>query len=384
MLSDEATWAASNVPRMEIRIMDQTPTVVAPARHGDFRITMLNAALIGAAVFIGVFVFWQVREALLLAFAAALFATLLLAMAEPVRRHTGLPQNWSVLVAGVVLIALIGAVAWLIGSQIVAQVSELAGHFPAGVDAIEQRFGVSLPAAMSGGGSQGGGSVASLASAVFSQFGSIFHVGMTLVGAVTSLLLVVFGGFFFATDPEKYQNGLVRLLPPDQQARARHALRTSGQALKLWLLGQLVSMSAVGLLAGLGTWALGLGSPLALGLFAGLTEFIPMVGSVLGAVPALLLAASMGGDTLLWTALLFVVIQQIESNLITPLAQKKLVDIPGGLLLFTVLAVGLLFGVIGIMIAAPLTVVGYVLVKLIYLESTLGEKTNVPGEHSSI
>src|SRR4051812_13372701 len=82
-------------------------------------------------------------------------------------------------------------------------------------------------------------------------------------------------------------------------------------------------------------------APLALGLFAGVTEFIPVIGPILGAVPAILLALTQGGWTALWTLLLFVVVQQIESNLIMPLVQRRLIEIPPALLLFALLAIGL-------------------------------------------
>jgi predicted PurR-regulated permease PerM len=105
-----------------------------------------------------------------------------------------------------------------------------------------------------------------------------------------------------------------------------------------------------------------------------------MIGPIAGAVPAVLLALGMGGGTVLWTILLFVAVQQVESNVIMPIVQKQIVELPPALLLFSVIAVGLLFGVVGVLIAAPLTVVLYVLVKQLYIRETLGEHTEVPGE----
>ena len=81
-----------------------------------------------------------------------------------------------------------------------------------------------------------------------------------------------------------------------------------------------------------------------------------------------------------WTALLFLVIQQVESNLIMPVVQRQMVDLPPALLLFSVVAVGLLFGITGVLIAAPLTIVIYVLVKMLWVRDALGQETHVPGE----
>ncbi|WP_272910997.1 AI-2E family transporter [Falsiroseomonas oryziterrae] len=154
----------------------------------------------------------------------------------------------------------------------------------------------------------------------------------------------------------------------------------AGAALRLWLGAQLVSMAIVGTLAGLGCWALGLPSPLALGLFAGLANFVPLIGAVAGAVPPVLLALAEGGTTFLWTAALFLAIQQVESNMIMPLVERRMVSLPPALLLFAVVAVGVVFGLPGILLAAPITVVAFVLVKKLYVRETLGRATEVPGE----
>lgn len=207
--------------------------------------------------------------------------------------------------------------------------------------------------------------------------------GMTLVDAATGLILIVIGGVFLAADPGLYRRGAVMLLPKRHHARIDDALLTCGGALRLWLVAELIAMAIVGVLAGLGTWAIGLPAPLALGLFAGLTEFVPVVGPILGAVPALLLALTQGSSAVLWTLLLFLAIQQLESNVITPLLQRRMVTIPPALLLFVVLALWLLFGALGVIFGAPLTVVGYVLVKKLYVRQTLGESTEVPGEPAS-
>jgi predicted PurR-regulated permease PerM len=162
--------------------------------------------------------------------------------------------------------------------------------------------------------------------------------------------------------------------------RVESALDTSGVALRLWLKGQLVAMALVGLLTGLALWLIGLPSPVGLGLIAGFGEFIPFLGPILGAVPALVIAASQNTQMLLWTAGAFVLIQQIESNLISPLIQHRTVELPPVLSLLAVLAFAAVFDAIGLVLAVPLTVVLYVIIKKLYVRETLGEVTHVPGE----
>ncbi len=112
---------------------------------------------------------------------------------------------------------------------------------------------------------------------------------------------------------------------------------------------------------------------LGLALIAGLLDFIPFIGPIIAAVPAVLLAFTLGPAAALWTAGLYLLVQQIQGNLLQPLVQKHAVDIAPALLLFSVGAAGLLFGILGVILAAPLTVVCYVLVRHLYVQAVLGK-----------
>ena len=171
------------------------------------------------------------------------------------------------------------------GNQISGQVSTLARQLPQAIDAVEQSLGISGESAMQNGQATGG------------FLHSIFSLGRTVLELLAGLVLAVIGAFFLAADPEKYLRGTVKLFPKTHHDQVDDALRASGRALKLWLLAQLVSMSIVGVLIWLGAWVIGLPAPLGLGLFAGVTEFIPYIGPWLGAAPAVVLAFSEGGGT---------------------------------------------------------------------------------------
>ena len=143
---------------------------------------------------------------------------------------------------------------------------------------------------------------------------------------------------------------------------------------------QLIAMAAVGTLTGVGLWLLGVHSALVLGLIAGLMEFVPYLGPILSAVPGILLALALSPDLAIWVALLYFAVQQFEGYVLTPLVQQYAVDLPGVVLLFSLLAFGTLFGTLGIVLAAPLTVVTYVLVKRLYVIEALHTPTPIPGE----
>jgi predicted PurR-regulated permease PerM len=160
-------------------------------------------------------------------------------------------------------------------------------------------------------------------------------------------------------------------------------MEESETALRLWLRGQLIAMVVVGLLTGIGLWLLGLRSALVLGLLAGLLEFVPFLGPFLAAVPAILLALAVSPDLALWVLLLYVGVQQIEGYVLTPMVQQYAVELPGVILLFSLIGFGILFGMLGVILAAPLTVVCYVLVKRLYVIEALHTPTPIPGEDKS-
>ena len=340
-------------------------------------VAFLRRVLIVAAVVVLALLLWRVRDALLLGFGGVVAAVLLLAIADPIEVRFGISRAWSLTVVGLGLGLVLALVVWLVGGQALAQATGLSDHLAGAVTELGQRLGVRLPSLPPSDGGQGGALDSSM---LADMAGRVATIGGMVVNGVTALVVAVVGGFFLAADPALYRRGAAKLLPRSQQARAEDALAASGQALRLWLIAQLISMAMVGASAGLGTWMLGLPSPLALGLFAGLAEFVPLIGPILGAVPALLLAMADGGGTFFWTAVLFIAIQQVESNLIMPLVEQRLVSLPPALLLFAVVAVGLLFGLPGVVLAAPLTVVAFVLVKKLYVRQTLGQPTEVPGE----
>jgi len=154
-----------------------------------------------------------------------------------------------------------------------------------------------------------------------------------------------------------------------------------GEALHAWLLGQFAAMVMVGTITGAGLALIGVPSWLALGLLAGVLEFVPILGPIAAAVPGLLMALSQGWDSFLLTAALYVLVQQLEGNLIIPLVLRRAVSLPPVLTIFAVVAFGTLFGWMGILLAAPLTVLAFTLVMKLWVRDTLEEEVPLPGHH---
>lgn len=361
------------------------------ARHPTMTVwTAFVVWLTGALVVALMLALWLALPALLLAFASAIFAVMLRAAARPLSSWTGIPHGLSLALTGLALLAVPVTAAMLIGPELKAQLVHMAKRLPAAIDAIERRFDFELSDVVRNatgqrgdGAGEGDPSGASLlpdalqvGRLLLSQLGA---AGNIVVSGLAGLLIVIVGGFFLAADPGRYQRGLVMLVPQSHQPQAERALDNCGNALGLWLRAQAVSMAAVGALTGIGALLIGLPSPLAIGFLTGVLEFIPILGPWLGAIPVLLLAVGQGPEMVLFAALLLLVVQQLEANLITPLVQQRMTEIPPFLVLFGVLAFGLVFGIVGIVIAGPLTLVAYVLVTELYVRDTLGQPVEIPG-----
>ncbi len=170
------------------------------------------------------------------------------------------------------------------------------------------------------------------------------------------------------------------LFPKQRQPEVADTLDAAGEALRLWLGGQVLAMVIVGVLVALGLSFVGVPSPLALGVIAGVTEFVPIAGPVLGAIPALLLASTQGWHTVGWTFLVFVIVQQLESNVIMPLIAGRVVALAPAVGLFAVIVMGVLFGPLGLLLGYPLAVVADVAIRKLYVQQTLGERVAVAGE----
>jgi predicted PurR-regulated permease PerM len=197
---------------------------------------------------------------------------------------------------------------------------------------------------------------------------------------VAQSLLVLVAALYLASDPALYRRGAAKLFPKQLQDRILDTMSAVASALRLWFLGQLISMLLVGALSAAAFAWIGLPMPIGLGAIAGITNFIPIVGPFLGSVPAVLFAFTLDVTVVGWTIAAIVVIQQIDGYVATPLIQRQIVALPPALLLFALVALGVLFGGPGIVLAAPLTVATMVVVQKLWVREVIGERVKVAGE----
>jgi predicted PurR-regulated permease PerM len=332
----------------------------------------LTRILVQIAVFVALgLLAWSLAHLLLLVFGAIVVAAILHGAASGVERATGLQRPWSLTIAGLALLALVAATTVLLGAQIASQLGALSSQLDNTAGKLREVLD-----------STGALKQLKDSSILGGLIGSLPSLGGTVLTAIADVILVVIAGIYLAIDPQLYKRGTVLLFPESVRERIEAALDASGQALGQWLLAQVAAMVIIGTTAAIGLMLIGVPSALALGLIAGVTEFIPYLGPWLGAAPALLMAWSIGPYTLLWTALLYLAIQQVEAYVVAPLLAERLVSVPPVVGLFAVVAFGLTFGPIGVIMAFPLTVVTMVMVIKLYVQPELHEPVPAPGENA--
>lgn len=325
-----------------------------------------------AAIFWGVaalFVcaLWVLRAAaqpLLLTFAGILFGTALRGAAEFVSRKLGWRVGWS-LAACVALLALasLGALLWVIPSlaQEATELAEKAGQALESVratapGAVLQRW---LPSS--------GGSGPQLRQ-LLSQAGGVLASGAGLLGAI---VFVLFVSLYVAVSPEPYRQGVVRLVPVRHRERARQLLESLARTLRRWLLGRSLSMSAVGLATGLGTWALGIPLAPTLGLLAGVLGFVPNIGPIVSAIPAVLVAFTVSPLHVVYVLVLYLTINLADGYGLTPWLQKRAVALPPALIISSQIVTAALWGVLGVTLSTPLMACLVVMIQQLYVEDAL-------------
>lgn len=318
---------------------------------------------------------WQIAEVVLLVVLGILLAVFLSVLANKLQARVSIPRPIGLMVVGLVPVALIGLGGWFFQAQVIEQSDQIAQQFQQTIEGfrehpVGQRIMVQAPSF---------GEALNQMPQVFTQ---ITGAASRLFDVLTSILIIIFLAIYLAVKPELYVEGAVRLFPENQRSGAREALYVTGRALWLWLMAQLAAMLAVGLMAWLGLTLLGIPMAPVLGLMAGILEFVPIVGPVVASVPAILVALVESPLHALYVLLLYIGIEQVESGLVTPLVQEQGPELPPALTLLATVIFGLLFGILGIIVATPMMVVVFVLTKLLYVEGVLGSATEVPGRDS--
>jgi predicted PurR-regulated permease PerM len=203
------------------------------------------------------------------------------------------------------------------------------------------------------------------------------------VAVFGGILLIIFMSIYIAADPNLYHRGLMHLFPQRMRARAGEVFSSMATVLRRWLVTQLIAMLVIGVVTTTVLLILRVKAAFALGLIAGLLEFIPTVGPILSAVPAIAMGFLDSPEKALTVALVYVGIQFMENHLLIPLLMKGGVDIPPVLTILGQALFTLVFGFLGLMVAVPVLAAVMVAVKMLYVERVVGDDVDVVTERES-
>jgi predicted PurR-regulated permease PerM len=193
--------------------------------------------------------------------------------------------------------------------------------------------------------------------------GQVVQVGLTVAEVVTSILTLLTVVYFWLTEHARLQRYALAFVPQARRARARDVWNSAETRLGMWVRGQLILMASIGVMAGTAYTLLGVPAGLLLGLFAALAEGIPIVGPLIGAIPAVLVAATVSPQLALTVAGVYAVLQIVEGNILVPLVMRNTVGISPFLVILSVLIGGAAAGFIGALLAVPIAAAGEVLIE---------------------
>ncbi|OQW37303.1 MAG: hypothetical protein A4E19_14170 [Nitrospira sp. SG-bin1] len=348
--------------------MREPAKVSGPAAERVVRPTVIVIG-VALALLVPLALLGYAATALFLVFGGVLFAILLRMLAD--RLAALLPsslEGGALAIAVSLFVAVIWLAALLYAPRISDQLDQLVDQLPASIDHFRKQLE----------GQPWGAWLVAKSQAALSEESKAIDIGgrlfAYLLQGTGAVLIVVFLGVYFAASPRLYLDGLVRLLPFQSRSLARNALVTAGRDLERWLVGRLLAMAFVGTATGAALAVMDIPLALLLGLLAGLFGFIPYVGPLLSAIPAVLIALQQQGvSSAMGIVGLYVAVQIVQDYVLTPLIQQRTVSLPPVLTLASQMFAGIWVGPIGVTFAMPLTVVLKAFVRKLYLEAYLGD-----------
>jgi predicted PurR-regulated permease PerM len=317
------------------------------------------ATLVLVCLGLGFWLVYRFSQVVFTLFVALLLGTILRPVVTALQRR-GLPGNAAVILLYFLLLALLIGFGLLVAPLIIAQTTTIVAAAPGYLQTASswlvdnpnqliRRLGDLFAASLSPVQSplqQSGQQILDIADQALGYIGSASQGFLTAV----AILLIA---FYWTLDGPRYVRSLVLLLPKDSRESTQELMGAIETKVSAYIAGQGVLMLAVGGMALAAYTAIGLPYVLVLALVAGLMEAVPLVGPLLGAVPAGLVALSLGPDKLVWVIVATLIIQQLENSLLVPRVMRKAVGVNPFVSLLAIFAFSSLLGVPGALMAIP-------------------------------
>jgi len=315
------------------------------------------------AVLVGLWFLFIVRDVIAIIFAALIVAAALSPVIDKMaKRH--IPRVVTILLAYLLLIALIGVLVYLILPPAVAQLRQLAEQLPNYFSYFQniisnlRDFGVQNHLIS---GSQA--SLNSISDFLNNFTSNIFDTTKGFISGFTAILTVFVLTLYLLLDENGIKNFFVALLPVKQKHQLVNIANKIGVGLGAWLRGQLLLGIVVGALVYIGLLIIGVPYALTLGLLAGVLEIIPIIGPIISAIPAILIALSISPTMALIVTGFYILVQELENKLLVPKVMQRTVGLHPVTIIIVLLMGAKLMGVLGILLSVPVASVIYIILK---------------------
>jgi predicted PurR-regulated permease PerM len=376
--------------------------------------TALRIVVWLGALYVVLHLFWRTRNIVLVVFLGVLFAIAVSAGTDRLQKLR-IPRAIGAPLIVLAFIGLLGAFGTWIGPTVRRQTTELRQKLPEALDKLEKWVE-----------GRGGGVLAtilgvpdadSLARAtanaqpraapvqvvtgerpqglrdrIMSQLSGAGRYFLPVLGStlavVAAVLLVLFVTIYVAVDPGLYQRGALRLLPPRNRERGAVVLGAIGATLRKWLVTQLIAMVVIGVVTTGVLLALDVRAAVPLGILAGLLEFVPTLGPIISAIPAIAMGFVDSPEKALFVTIAYIAIQFLENHILIPVLMKEGIDLAPALTIVVQALMAIVFGFLGLLVAVPLLamIVVCVRVGLLHEEPDVMSKdhSDQPGPTPSV
>jgi predicted PurR-regulated permease PerM len=311
--------------------------------------TLVGAALIVLLVLGLVFVIVQVASLVLLFLIAVVIAEGVRPLVSRVQ-ELHLPRAAAIAVVYLLVLAVLVVIVALLVQPVVSEAESLARHFPAYqksavhfITTVERHVGIS------------NAQLTGQVEGALGQAGQdLVTIGGTIAGAVADLILVLVMSFLWLTTSDRLKSFVVDLFPPRAQALVIEVIQDTGYRMGGYLRAVAINMVVVGIATGIACAVLRLPSPILLGLFAGIAAAVPMIGAILGVVPAALLGLTVSPEYPVLVLVVLGVFQMVDANTVVPVVMNRVLALPALAVVLALVVGWVLAGLIGSLLAVPI------------------------------